>query len=711
MDLIVGWTFFPRPLDALPLPRDRVLRMSGWMGTLAPRSPTDSPRALGPRLEVILLLAIYAASRAAWVLLAPRAGFFAAVEGWRGVIGHQILQGSVGDLFDWRADDYSGGSLVVGVLAALSFRLFGHTVLALKLVPLAFSSVALLAWYMALRREAGAVAARCFAVLFIASPPSWTYESMLAMGYHAETVAISALSLVLLVGYFRDPTSGSRPAVLGLVAGFGLWFNYSYGVVLLGLLPFLACAPPVGERFRHAVCFAAGFLIGFSGWLAFNLTHHLAGLSLLSGPVWGHFGLGYGIQSLGDPRATAPWALLRSFAWPGPDPFGHRAVNVGYTALLTLPLAGLITRRGQNPPGQRLVVLCGVVLALYLAIVHFSSLREVRYLVPAYPFLFALASCGVCRLERRFHGAALLFAAAAVSLALAAHTVAIPFHLSIGRLREPGYSYSMLPATLCVFRREPACVDRSLRLAAELPGRSRREVLGSLTVVLAFRLTEGDLAAELRRTELLLPQEFHPLFLHLLGRRVHTMTGDLRRARSIVEGLLVSAPLRRSALDGVYWDWSANVDPREVSAEEAGRRLAEGAAPHDYWRAFGARSVWSSDGDLLASLRPALRIVETLAAEREPETLDGMGRALAWRLFWWRGLDIAGRRDVLALHALSADRRLRIWEGAGREVGPLPGCRAASAWRGELERVLSGEELKAFDRGALAPAIRRPCAG
>src|SRR3989475_11271824 len=87
-------------------------------------------------------------------------------ERYRGTIAQELVTGLKLPFTEYRADNYSGGSLVIGALAAGFFLLCGPTLFALKLAPLIVFTLALAFWYWTLQRYADERVARYFALLF-----------------------------------------------------------------------------------------------------------------------------------------------------------------------------------------------------------------------------------------------------------------------------------------------------------------------------------------------------------------------------------------------------------------------------------------------------------------------------------------------------------------------------------------------------------------
>src|SRR2546428_6141399 len=119
-------------------------------------------------------------------------------ELYRGAIAQELVTGLKMPFTEYRADNYSGGSLVIGALASGFFLLFGPTVFALKLAPLLLFTLALLFWYQTIQRATSKRVAGYFAVLFCFSPPLFTDYSVTAIGFHSESIVFSALTVLLL---------------------------------------------------------------------------------------------------------------------------------------------------------------------------------------------------------------------------------------------------------------------------------------------------------------------------------------------------------------------------------------------------------------------------------------------------------------------------------------------------------------------------------
>ena len=207
-----------------------------------------------------------------------------------GTIAQELVTGPTLPFSEYRANNYMLGTLVMGGLTAGFFLLFGPTVFALKLAALLVFTLALLFWYWTIQRAAGERVAGYFALLFCFSPPLLTAYSVAAPGGHGESLLFSALTVFLLFRMLSDERgSPAFPALLGLTAGVGLWFDYIYGLTLLATLGFWLWRDK-GRFWRPGVLwFALGFLVSFSPWILLNMQTDFAGLVIHDNTMWEHF--------------------------------------------------------------------------------------------------------------------------------------------------------------------------------------------------------------------------------------------------------------------------------------------------------------------------------------------------------------------------------------------------------------------------------------
>src|SRR5213594_72112 len=393
----------------------------------ARRVPVAPPNATGdgppPAINVSLggFLLLFVASRLLYVVLihpsylSPQL----ADELYVGTIAQELVTGPTLPFAEYRANNYMLGTLVMGALASGFFLLFGPTLFALKLAPLLVFALALVFWYWTIQRYASERVAGYFAMLVCFSPPVFTAYSVTAMGFHSESIVFSALTVFLLFKMLSDEMdSPTFPALLGLTAGFGLWFCYTYGLTLMAMLGFWFWHDRGILRRRRVLWFALGFVVGFSPWISMNLQNNFSGLLVQRANVWEHFRLEHLWEGLAHPRTLAPVEFFATLASDDAWDVYRRSANLLYALLYLGPILtvgvlrlktgrsapagasyrgrGPITRCmwGSNgypmlpsrthqtrPTLEGFVILSLIVFALA---VQLSDFRITRYYLPAY---------------------------------------------------------------------------------------------------------------------------------------------------------------------------------------------------------------------------------------------------------------------------------------------------------------------------------------
>src|SRR2546428_4820370 len=365
-----------------------------------------------PALRRFLLLLV--ASRLLYLLLIHPSNVTPHLydELYEGTMAQELVTGLKMPFTEYRTSNYMLGTLVVGALASGFFLLFGPTLLALKLAPLLVFTLALVFWYWTIQQYAGERMARYFAPLFCVSPPLLTAFSVTALGSHGESLLFSALTVFLLFRVLSDKTgSPALPVLLGLVAGIGLWFCYTYGLTLLTLLGFWVWHDKGRLRLPRVLWFALGFLVGFSPWIVLNVQTHFAGFVVQGKNVWEHFGLAYLWDGLAHPRKLAPYEFFADIAIDDPRDLPRRVVNLLYSLLYLGPILtvgvlhlkrGRFEPSGPGPTRPTLVSFAILYLVVLTLAVQFSAFRDPRYNVPAYPFMFFLTAYSLARCQDAF---------------------------------------------------------------------------------------------------------------------------------------------------------------------------------------------------------------------------------------------------------------------------------------------------------------------
>ncbi len=338
-------------------------------------------------------------------LLATDAFTFNADEAVVALMARHVLQGKeIPPFFYGQA--YMGS--LDAILIAAGFRVFGESVLAVRLVQSILYLVVVattfwLAWRLTRRTWAATVAG-----LLAAVPPTvMTLYTTATLGGYNETLILG--NLLLILGY--DVTHGHersiwRWALVGAAAGLGWWAN---GLIVAYLLPvglMLLRHAALRQTPYYAWAFLM-FLIFSAPWWQYNFTHNNAAVEVfLHGRRADNTGFAVspidqrlaGLIFLGLPAAVGlryPWSG-NYFAFP-------------LSALVLVVYAGLlgyaIRRRAPRmvPEGRAYLAAMGVGFCALFVLSTFGTDPTGRYFLALIPPLTVLVAATLdhLRLERR----------------------------------------------------------------------------------------------------------------------------------------------------------------------------------------------------------------------------------------------------------------------------------------------------------------------
>lgn len=182
-----------------------------------------------------------------------------------GVLGHEILRGLDALPFLEFHDTHSGGQMLSSALTALSFRLFGATYLALKLVPVFFALVTLVGVFLLADRRFGRETALFVSFLLLLGPASYTDYSTSNYGNHSEVLAFVVPLLGWAWAYLTGPRRGAAGGfLLGLLSGLAVWYALSSLLVVALIGAFWWLSDRVFFLRRSFAAFLAGAALGAS---------------------------------------------------------------------------------------------------------------------------------------------------------------------------------------------------------------------------------------------------------------------------------------------------------------------------------------------------------------------------------------------------------------------------------------------------------------
>jgi len=398
-------------------------------------------RSRGFALAVLLALALLPRL---CVLLAPRADLFrqkgsaaqsepfiaVGEEVTKGCVALEIVRGPLLPVLDYQYTTFFGGSTVVAALAAPLFAVFGPRLWALKAVPIGFHLAAVGLLFLLLDRFATRRAAWIGGLLMALTPPGYTIITTVAWGSHMESNALALLACYLFLDLCSAREGRAwRRLLLGFVLGFSVWFGYQTLVFVTAI----AALDFLHDRrgfLRGALPQAAGFLAGMIPWFVYNLRHDFAGISLYGASIVEHVSPDAGragpIRRLGMLLSEGLPASYFFESWRGLGSVGAIVLAAGVLAAAWSLRSEI--RRFSPHPG----VLAIVYLAIFLVIMAMSDfqipaadpdIRDIRYVMLMFPFLFIAAAVGADALMSRvpaMRGPVLALVAAHASIGLLA---------------------------------------------------------------------------------------------------------------------------------------------------------------------------------------------------------------------------------------------------------------------------------------------------
>jgi 4-amino-4-deoxy-L-arabinose transferase-like glycosyltransferase len=352
--------------------------------------PVGSPEAgkspdLGMRGMVAALVLLLVAAFASRLIF----GLHTGLDGDESTTAFTALRITQGHLVLMESNLHYQAALESYIIAPFVW-LLGPTGLAVRVPVALVGTLFVLALYdlghtIFRRRTAGLVLA-CVGAVFPVFELVW---SMKARSGYAETMvfAVVCLCLAARIGWQPRGDRLRNWILLGLVAGLGLWNYLLIAVPLAPVAVALLCrAPALGWRrtLRGAGAALGGLLVGFSPWLAYNATHHLASLQNLpsyvtsiphavKGLVEQELPIFAGTSSECGSNTVTPWV-----AW-----VGLAALTVAVLWLRRKPIERLL--RGDLRSLEPVEMLLAIAPVAVVAVVagRFNDVPcEPRYLLP-----------------------------------------------------------------------------------------------------------------------------------------------------------------------------------------------------------------------------------------------------------------------------------------------------------------------------------------
>lgn len=330
-------------------------------------------------------------------------------ELYRGTIAREVLDGLHAPLWSYQADHYSGGSLVVGLLAVPAIALFGPCLLALKLVPIAFAAATAAVAVRLLAARYGARVAVAGALLLVVPPPGLVQLGSLAKGFHTESPLFTLTALSALLTFVYDGRRRRWLFAAAFAGGLGVSFTPIAALGLAGVVVTWIVLERALIQRTDVLLFALGTALGAAPAIAYAVAHGLAPGPPSLVEVVGTMSASHVAKIPARVVKLVGLALPLSAGFPDV----LRLPGLGLSALYGMLALGAVTiflvregwsRDGRGPGVRLLAIPAGVFVALYavstIAIPSGTSAWASRHLAPLQILGLLLVAVAVTRIPR-----------------------------------------------------------------------------------------------------------------------------------------------------------------------------------------------------------------------------------------------------------------------------------------------------------------------
>ncbi len=160
---------------------------------------------------------------------------------------------------------FCGGCTAESLLFLPLAWLTDASLVAWKLIPLAFGLAVLALLHALARRAAGRMSGLAAGVAFLLAPSFYQHNRMVAWGNHFEA-AVFVLAMLWLWLRWLEQDEKVTAAAIGLVAGLGFWFCYGTAITL-PLLALLALVAAPRRALVRVPLVLGGLVVGLLPWL------------------------------------------------------------------------------------------------------------------------------------------------------------------------------------------------------------------------------------------------------------------------------------------------------------------------------------------------------------------------------------------------------------------------------------------------------------
>ena len=461
----------------------------------------------------------------------------------RGTIGEELLSGAIFPLVQYQADNYGGGNLLIGIAAAISFKLFDTTAIALKLVPLFLMLLTLIVWFSLLAKRVNLSTAKLFALLFTFAPFPFIHYSMATLGDHMETLLFSGIFMTTLFTIVLEPEKKFRSyLLLGLVSGLGIWFTYTFGVVVIAGLLYGLWNDKRFFQPRFLLGFCLAFIIGIFPWLFFNLKTEFAGLGIHGRPLLEHFHPSQMKESLSDIRQIAFYRFFRSLGSDATEKAPRSLWDTGYImvvlSILVISFRGLmkkvvVWRSQKRSIAKHPVSLFILVIVVFCFFSQISDFKRLKYFTMLHPFLFVILAWVLSQFNRSLvipWGSYLSRVLALFAVFSVLTTFSIPHAGAVWKLKPYSYhtlAYGWTYSDLSACATWQGCLKSYQRIYDQLDPEDELEFQNALALRLAEEYEEARVDAVRQEIEQNIPADLKKIYSYYVSPSTYSRTSML----------------------------------------------------------------------------------------------------------------------------------------------------------------------------------------
>jgi hypothetical protein len=298
------------------------------------------------------------------------------------------------------SDNYRGGAVILGILTVPFFLLFGESLLVLRAVAMLFSLGALVIIYLFIYNFFNRKAAILASLLFILSPPNYIRGAFVSSGGYTEMNFFSLLAIFLFYKIFFAEVVNRKHlfAFFGVLSGFALFYDYTFLLTLSCCLLFWFSFDKKLLLKNDFYIFVLFFLIGFSPWFYYNLTHNWNAVFIMrEESLWAWFTKNSFLRSLTRLKDLIVFDIPGFFRFRDLFFFSKNFISNTLCAIFAISFIGILwAQRGSIARFFK-----GLIPLRRFNITPRMISPEVFLIIYALIFMLAYAFCGTSYLAKR----------------------------------------------------------------------------------------------------------------------------------------------------------------------------------------------------------------------------------------------------------------------------------------------------------------------